>query len=153
MSRRHWMWGIWLLAVHKLLWAKLPGPSQARRGLLLRKKEGEEGVEVFDGQGQIAQFFSDQITGITVQQVNPRSGAKYTAGSGILRSRVRVKITRPDTAELGSLAPEVEDLLTSGSGQIAIVTGTVEEGKLEVESEFLAKGIGHGTWEIQTREE
>jgi len=152
MSRKHWTPVGFLLVFLKLLWAKLPGPSQTRRRLLLTKKEESEEVEVFDSHGQISQFFSDRTTGLVAQEVKPSTSGGYAAGSRLVRSRVEVKITRPDTAKLSKLAPEVGALLTSGSGQIAIVIGTEAEGKLEVEREFLGEGIGRGTWEMRTRE-
>jgi hypothetical protein len=147
MNRGYWTLAIWLLAFFNLLWAKLPGPSVVQRGFLFRKKG--KGIEVFDSDGQISQLFPDRITGITVQEVKPLAGGRYTADREPLRSTVEVEITKPDTAKLRDLNSEVEDVLLKGSGQIAIVTGVVKKGKLEVEKEFLGKGIGRGAWEIQ----
>jgi len=149
MNRGYGALSIWLLAFFKLLWAKLPGPSQTRRSFLFQREKEGEGIEVYSGEGKIAQFFSDRITGITVQEVKPLAGGRYTADREPLRSRVKVEIKKPDTVELRGLNPDMEDLLLRGSGQIAIATGVVREGKLEVEKEFLGKGTGRGVWKIR----
>jgi len=140
---------VWLLIFFKLLWAKLPGPSQTQPSFLFQREKEGEGIEVYSGEGKIGQFFSPQITGITIQEVKPLAEGKYTADREPLRSKVEIKITKPDTARLSGLNSDIEDLLLRGSGQIAIVTGVVKEGRLEVENEFLGKGTGRGTWELQ----
>jgi hypothetical protein len=137
-----------LLASLKLLWAKLPGPRQARGGILFEHTEKKGRIKVFSPDGNINQVFPPQITGVTVQKVKPQADGRYTADGKLLQSNAKVKIRKPDTAELRDLSSEVKGLLLSGSGQIAVVTGIVKGKRFNKQKEIYARGKGRGRWEI-----
>jgi len=146
-------WVGYLLALFALLWARLPGPQTQKESKPSSKIHVSRKGEIVEISTKAAELplLSDHITGITVQEVKPLASGRYIADGELLRSKVEVKIAKPNIAELRVLNnPDMEDMLLRGSGQIAIVTGVVKEGKLEVEKEFLGKGIRRGEWEIQT---
>jgi hypothetical protein len=146
--RKRWIG--YLLALFALLWAKLPGPQTQRESKPSSKfRVGRRGgiVEISTKAVELP-LLSDEITGITVQEVKPLASGRYTADREPLRSDVKVQITKPNTAELHGLNPNMEDLLLRGSGRIAIVTGIVEEERFYKQKEIHAQGKGQGVWEI-----
>jgi hypothetical protein len=139
-----------LLALFALLWAKLPGLStqeEPQPSSEFRFKRKGESIEISTEAANLS-WLSEQIGGITMQEVERRPDGSVAPAGDPLRSLVEVKMTSPGIAELRGLTLKAEERLLSGTGHYTIVTGIVKEGRFHKQRDMLVKGKGRGTWEI-----
>lgn len=149
---RRWIGTI--LTLFALLWAKLPGQSDPddnpARGFRIKRKGPTGDAFLFSSEAS-EPLLSEQTAGIAAQRVKPEPNGWSFAEDTPRNSRVQVRMTSPSEAEVHVSSPEMRDVLASGVGQYAIVTGIERDGELVRQDEVIAESRGSGEWRILKR--
>jgi len=150
-----------LSAVFPFLWAgfgRLPGPPTGEYGVLPSqafectfKEAKDKGFVQVQTEAVEFTWLSEDIRGITMQEVEYCNGDYYAREESPAKSLVRVEMISYNTACLYDLDPEIEYRLLQGVGYFSLVTAYLDRSRNELvkDREMVVEGDGRGAWTVQ----
>lgn len=96
-------------------------------------------------------WISQETRGISIQKVTSQDGQYFASEVQPVRSVVNISIVQPNRIKVQGATSELQERLTHGNGEYALVTSRANDNVLNKESQILIEGNGSGKWKIRQK--